>query len=295
MPVPLLGDVIGYPASGEVVSRGTRCEARAPLAGFNLRHYCSGGSATPLRFLSRRDEVVGEEAVTTGPALVKVMTYSPFPRNLHGGDGGMASKIIAAAAGQMPIDIMGFQECNDATCTSRGAKELGGMKGDFTAVTSFPGLPRRHATVIAFRTAAFELLASGGVEVAEDRHDQHLRGASWVRLRHTASGKTVFFAKHDGPTLDNSGGLCGDEATAYKILEMISSNAHVGDRMILVGDSKEVGTLRCHIPHQFSHPHSADFSASSGNVFSACARMVNTTVTPQGGSDRSLLSAVFEL
>merc|ERR1711879_1144407 len=165
------------------------------------------------------------------------------------------------------------------------------------------------AIALAYRTAAFEELGWGKADVAEDRMgSQHYgkRCVVWVRLKHKASGKTIFYMNHHGPTPVDSGGMCGNEATAYNLLKVIADNALVNSSIIFSGDfnsswlilsadgksffwREEIAHLSCHADHQFGNPVITDMWGID-NFFTGCARYVNGTVMPKGGGDHNALS-----
>jgi len=250
---------------------------------------------------------------------VKVLTYNLYWWNLFNqrkGNNGEAGKNIAAFAKDAPFDLMGFQECEDVSWPLRDAKSAG-MGDDYTTIVG------RYATAIAYRTSAFTQLATGQIDVAEDvpgKFHFGKRVAQWVRLTHKASGKPVFFINHHGPTSPNTGGLCGNKATAYNLLKAIASNAKVGDAVIFVGDfnapmmmptgpnashvrdcnnggcawCEEAGNLDCHIPHAFANPE-IDDGWGIDNFYSTCTKTVSSKVMPKGGSDHNALYTIFEL
>jgi len=92
------------------------------------------------------------------------------------------------------------------------------------------------------------------------------------------------------------------------LLKVIAENAMVGDAVIFGGDfngawliggyghhvQEEIGRISCHIDHAFSNPTNDDMWGID-NFFASCAKVVNTTVMPKGGSDHFALNAVFEI
>jgi hypothetical protein len=167
---------------------------------------------------------------------VKVLTYNLYWWHLFGvqhGNGGSAGKLIADASAEVPFDLMGFQECEDPGLVLRDA----GLRDNYTFLSHRPPL----AICIAFRTAAWTLLDHGHDDVAEDGDwirglNFGSRAAMWVRLRHAASNRSMFFMNHHGPLPINSGGLCGGSATGLNLLNVIAKQAHKDDAVIVVGD-----------------------------------------------------------
>jgi endonuclease/exonuclease/phosphatase (EEP) superfamily protein YafD len=218
----------------------------------------------------------------------------------------MAGKNIAKAAESEAFDLMAFQECEDVSWPLRDAKNAGVVDDYATIVWNV----KPFMTAVAIRTSVFDILAQGKVEVADDSHHQYYgrRGVIWARLHHKPSGRYVFFVNHHGPTPVNTGGLCGNAATAYNILKVIATNAMVGDAVLLAGDfnaawmiggfghswEEEVGRIDCHLDHMFANPVNDDMWGID-NFFASCAKLVNKTVLPKGGSDHYALSAVFEI
>jgi hypothetical protein len=177
---------------------------------------------------------------TTIDVRLKVLSYNLYWWSLYGvrkGNAewpygpGSASVLIADASKSEPFDVMGFQECKDP---ERVLSEAG-LLGNYT----FYHGP--HDTCVAFRNATWSLLGSGHSEVAEDgdfvrKNYWSKRTGQWLRLRHKASGRVLFFVNHHGPLPLHSGGLCGGLATAYNLLQLISNNMESTDAVVLVGD-----------------------------------------------------------
>lgn len=235
------------------------CRGEVPLQGWDLRETCSGG------------------------LQVKVLSYNLFWWNLfgqRGGNGGSASRLISDNG---PFDIMGFQECDDVQRVLRDA----GMEGTHTAIRA------GHATSIAYRKDAWQELASGKEDVAEDNRFQYYgkRGVGWARLRHKQSGKTVFVVNHHGPLQVNTGGLCGGEATAYNMLKVIGLHSEADDLKILLGDlnaDRTSTTQRTLV--QYMHQVKTDWVDA---IFSSCKAGSSATLG-KGGSDHNAISAVFK-
>jgi hypothetical protein len=226
--------------------------------------------------------------------------FGPKPKGREGADG-IAGKNMAKFAKDVPYDLIGFQECEDITWPLKDAKAAG-MTDEFVT------FPYKMAVALAYRKSVFEELSRGGGEVGEDRADQHYgrREVQYVRLKHKASGKTVFFINHHGPTPVNTGGMCGPSGTAYNILKVIGENAMVGDHVVLTGDFnnwsngpdgkilEEIGAISCHLPHIFSNPKVEDVWGID-NIFASCARTIETTVMERGGSDHFALNVVIDI
>merc|ERR1712087_1103741 len=71
----------------------------------------------------------------------------------------------------------------------------------------------------------FQEVSRGRAFVAEDQQGNFHYGkrvVQWMRLKHKASGKIVSFFNHHGPTPPNTGGMCGNKATAYQILKQMA-------------------------------------------------------------------------
>lgn len=230
-----------------------------------------------------------------GPtSRVKVLTYNLYWWNLFGvrkSAGGKSGHLIHETSQTEPYDIMGFQECDDASWPMKDA----GLADQFEVVTG------GHALAIAYRTNAFELIEHGEDEVAEDREDQWYgkRDAQWARLRHRGTSKTVFFVNHHGPLPVNTGGLCGGAATAYNILKMIALNSHRHDAVIFVGDfnaNEKCPTLQ----RLKEHFHTGFTGKSFGgidNVFTSCGpdSVLEKRNLGAGGSDHDALSVVLRV
>merc|ERR1711971_263339 len=195
--------------------------------------------------------------------------------------------------------------CEDINLVLQHLKE----QGVADEYATYPFTAR--ATAIVWRKAAFDLVTQNTVYVAEDNSNQYYgkRIVQFVRLIHKASQKPVFFANHHGPLSPATGGICGNQATAYHILKVIADNAKVGDSVILVGDFnapwemlvngeykwfEEAGNIDCHLPHVFG---TATIDAGWGidGVYSSCTRLVQGDVMPKDGSDHVGLSVILDL
>jgi hypothetical protein len=300
------GDVpIPWESSGEKVGP---CNVDKPKAGWHLNNFCSPSAEVPTSKISHAERFLRSSSNDDDSSQLKVLTYNLFWWNLFEkgkGENGAAGKNIAASAKEKPFDLMGFQECEDVAWPLRDAKEAG-MADEFTTIIN------NHATAIAYRTAVFEEISRGGMDVTEDGPSQHYgsRGAYWVRLHHKPTGRKVFFMNHHGPTPINTGGTCGQEGVAYKLLKIIADYAKQGDAMILVGDfnilwlnpapggfggwQDEHAFLDCHFKHDFANPTIEDMWGLD-NFYSACVKPVNGTVMDKGGSDHNALSFIYEI
>mmetsp|Transcript_83136 Transcript_83136/g.209558 ORF Transcript_83136/g.209558 Transcript_83136/m.209558 type:complete len:453 (-) Transcript_83136:80-1438(-) len=206
---------IEWSSSGATVGDGHWCQTSAPSDGWTLKH-CSAGTDA------------GHE--------VKVLTYNLFWWNLYGvrhGNGDSASHLIQAMSHPVPFDVMGFQECEDGN----RVLAAGGLAGQYQ-VFMFGPMSKTTALCMAFRKASFSLISQGQAWVAEDEASQYFgkRALQWMRLHHTVSGRTLFFANHHGPLRVGSGGKCGGGVTGLKLLTAIAQNAKPGDAIVLLGD-----------------------------------------------------------
>jgi endonuclease/exonuclease/phosphatase family metal-dependent hydrolase len=228
-----------------------------------------------------------------GPAVqVKVMTYNLFWWNLFQitkGNGDSASTLIRQAGMPEPYDIMGFQECEDPFLVIGHA----GLSNEYEIIKDTSS--KSAALCIAVRRGSWAILARGLATVAEDQK-YGLRQAQWVRLRHMASGKTVFFVNHHGPLPMNSGGICGGYATAHRLLHVVAANGRPGDAIVLLGDfnagdtSQTIQFVEQHL-HRVFHGTTLD---GADNVFSNVAQ-ASAQNLGSGGSDHDALSVVLHL
>lgn len=260
----------GWAASGQVAGSGW-CQGEVPVNTWDVRSTCS--SSTPLR--------------------VKVLTYNLYWWNLftqRGGNSGSAGKLIAAASQPVPYDFMGFQECDDVARVLQDA----GLASTFTAVAG------THATAVAYRTAAWEALASGQEDVAEDQPSQYYgrRAATWVRLRHRTTSRTVLFVTHHGPLQVGSGGACGGVATAYNILRLVGKRAGAGDAVVLTGDFNSgpgTGTVQT-LDGYLYRLYTGNSFGGIDHIYGSCAGpAVSTRNLGGGGSDHDALDAMLQI
>merc|ERR1711982_320063 len=147
----------------------------------------------------------------------------------------------------------------------------------------------------------WKIISKGLKAVTEDRPEQYygFRNVQWARLRNKRNRKTVFFANHHGGLPLHTGGICGGEATAYKMLQVIAENAHSGDAIIFTGDfnagvhTSEIKTLDKHIHRIFTG------TAIGGidHIYSNCekSKMVSARKLGTGGSDHDAIEAVIKI
>jgi len=231
--------------------------------------------------------------VSGAPIQVKVLSYNLFWWNLFGrrhGNGGSAGKLIAKNSASGNYDLMGFQEADDVYRVLRDS----GLQGRY-------GVLAGSGMGLAYEKSRWQLLSHKMVAVGEDRREQWYgrRNVLFGRIRHRASGKTVFFGTHHGPLPVNTGGLCGGRATAYNILKTIATNAKSGDAIIMVGDfnsgvrSSEIRTLDQHLFRVFTG------TAIGGidHIYSNCGKKhtVRAQKLGRGGSDHDAIEAVMNL
>jgi len=267
------------------------CRLAALLLSLLRRSHCYDGCRDAIAAIPHR--LWSPEA--DGPALsVKVLSYNLFWWNLfgqRGGNGDSAGKLIAAAMKPEPFDFMGFQECEDA-------KRVLGPVG---LLDHFTVLQGPHAICAAYRTGAWELLDSGNGEVAEDMRTNFYgrRGAMWLRLRNTDTGRTVVFVNHHGPLSVNSGGTCGGLQTATNLLGLMAAHGQDGDSLLLVGDfNANAASLTIQgLWHRLTHVHNGVSFGGVDNIFSNVGRshVVRTENLGSGGSDHDAISAVIQL
>jgi len=261
-------------AGGAVSGRGQWCEARAPARGWTLKKCGAAGGAQE----------------------VKILTYNLYWWNLFGeqfrkGNGGSAGKLIARGGKGKPYDFMGFQECDDVARVLADA----GLQG------SHAGIAGGHAVAIAYRRAAWTKLDDGMDEVGEDRADQWwgTRGAQWARFKHASNGRTVFVVNHHGPLPVGTGGRCGPQATAWRILKAIGDHARTGDAVIVVGDfNADAGTATARELGQRLHRvYTGTSFGGVDHVFSSCGgdRVVSKRNLGAGGSDHDALEVVLRV
>eukprot|EP00929_Paragymnodinium_shiwhaense_P090695 TRINITY_DN50847_c0_g1_i1.p1 TRINITY_DN50847_c0_g1~~TRINITY_DN50847_c0_g1_i1.p1 ORF type:complete len:366 (+),score=62.93 TRINITY_DN50847_c0_g1_i1:117-1214(+) len=220
---------------------------------------------------------------------VKALTYNLYWWNLFGkrrGNGRSAGRLIKKAAGAEPFDVAGFQECEDPERIMRDA----GMNH------ALYDYVRLDSSALAFKRTRFEVLDRGaGDYVAEDfGRFTYLRGALWARLHEKATGKKLFVVNHQGPLPVNTGGVCGGEATAYNLLNIIRTHSQTGDALLLLGDfnadkgSTTVGTLEEYMQHPMDNWVDHFFSNCGGSAVKEALKL------GKGGSDHDALSIVIE-
>jgi len=224
------------------------------------------------------------------PSDVKVLTYNLWWFKLGHPPSHARSMVIQQTA-TPPYDFMGFQECENVEFILKTA----GMLGQYLIYKG------PHAMAMAVRSDRWAVLSQGVADVAEDSKLQYFgkRSAIWVRAREKATGKTVFFMNHHGPTPVGSGGLCGGPATAYHLLKLIHDQAERQDAVVFTGDfNSDPASTTMKALTKFLHP-SFTFTPHGDvdQIFSNLgpAGVVSARVLPQGGSDHHPLQAVLRL
>lgn len=229
-----------------------------------------------------------------GPSInIKVLSYNLFWWHLfkvEGGRGGSAGHLIRDTS-QPPYDVMGFQECEDP-------EKVLGPSGLLQEYEMFQGT---HAICMAYRKDTWQLLVKGETDVAEDMRTEYYgtRGTQWMRLQHKASGRHLFFVNHHGPLSVNSGGLCGGQATAFNILNIMAKHGQVGDVLMLVGDFNANAASRT-LQSLWGHLHAVYNSKSFGGVDNILANVGKSEVLlgeeiGSGGSDHQAISAIISV
>jgi len=231
--------------------------------------------------------------VRGAPLQVKVLSYNLFWWNLFGrrnGHGGSAGRLVAKGAASGSYDLIGFQEADDVKRVLRDA----GLQGQY-------GVLAGGCMGWVYQRSRWQLLSHGWAPVAEDRREQWYgsRSVQFGRVRHKATGKTLFFANHHGPLPVNTGGLCGGRATAYNILKTIAMNAKSGDAIVMVGDfnsarrSSEIRTLDQYMFRIFS----GTVIGGIDHIYSNCGgqHAVRAKKLGRGGSDHDAIEAVLHL
>lgn len=152
---------------------------------------------------------------------------------------------------------------------------------------------------MAYRRAAWTQLATGQVDVSEDKPKQYFgrRAVQWVRLAHKDVGKTLFFLNHHGPLPVGTGGVCGPQVTAENILRVVAENSVQGDVVVVVGDfnsgvnSQVIQFMQSRLWHVFS----GTFAGGIDHIFSNLdgEAIVKTMNIGQGGSDHDAIFAVL--
>mmetsp|Transcript_30977 Transcript_30977/g.66636 ORF Transcript_30977/g.66636 Transcript_30977/m.66636 type:complete len:582 (+) Transcript_30977:178-1923(+) len=226
---------------------------------------------------------------------IRILTYNLFWWNLFNlrhGNGNSAGRLIQDQNAIEEFDVMGFQECEDP------GKVLDpvGLSG------TFEGMLSGHAICMAYNKQKWQLLANGTDDVGEDMATKYYgrRGVQWMRLSSLeVPDRKLFFMNHHGPLSVNSGGVCGGQATAYNLLQVMARRAEVGDILVLVGDfnanaaSLTVQTLWSHLVQAFAGTSFGGVDNIFTNIDSH--NVVSTSILGSGGSDHDAISATLNV
>jgi hypothetical protein len=299
------GPIPPWTPTGPTEGAGKWCAIQGPPADWNLKNYCpksNSGAAARIKVLTYN--------------LQWWKNYQQYPK-VHGNtmNPAIGANIVKYDKIE-PFDIMGMQECEIMSKVIDSAKSQG-LSGTWVTKEDWNGKYDGSSVDIgiAYKSETFDYINYGQGFVAEDApkgtNYYGKRAAQWLRLKHKASGQTVFALNHHGPTAVGVGGVCGGKGTAYQLLKMIADNAQVGDQIFMVGDfnapsvleippgsgkwqyTEEIGTLACHIPHIYTVPN-VQTVWGIDNFFANCATAVTKTQMGKGGSDHWALSVLYE-
>jgi len=197
---------------------------------------------------------------------LKVMSFDMYwwdLKSIRKGKSAFASgKLIADSHKEEPIDLLGFQESEDADFTL----ETAGLRDEFQVISG------KGALAMAYRKENWAVMDQGQTGIGADVNLDGARDVQWVRLQHKETQKKVFFMNTYGPGPVNTGGLCGNEATAFNMLKAAALNSHTEDAIVLVGDfnadsqSPMLSTLGQHLHHAYS----GSFADGVDNFFTSC-------------------------
>jgi len=188
----------------------------------------------------------------------------------------------------LPFDIMGFQECLDVNWMLAKA----GMSGEYD------GRQGPEEVCVAWRKSTFQYVGDGFGYVSEDKQTEfwRKRGAQWLKLVHTGSGRNVVFINHHGPLPRDTGGSCGGVGTATNILSLIASQAKPGDAVVLLGDFNSGGnsqTIQA-LSQRMNRNAFGTVWGGLDNIFSNLDA-VSSNNLGNGGSDHQAMAAMLSL
>jgi len=151
-------------------------------------------------------------------ASVTVVSYNLYWWNVR--QNNRWSELWSRIRGESPLDLIGFQECEDVADVVRHS----GLSG----FEYYLG-PKPNPAPLAWNAQVFSKIGGPGNKwIASDQWgNRHL---NWVRLRHKSSGATVFFANTHGP-LGNCGTTVGNNW-----LSGVNENRQSGDTVVFTGD-----------------------------------------------------------
>mmetsp|Transcript_83134 Transcript_83134/g.209554 ORF Transcript_83134/g.209554 Transcript_83134/m.209554 type:complete len:357 (+) Transcript_83134:57-1127(+) len=238
-------------------------------------------------------------AADAPPLQLKVFSYNLFwwklfdkgqfaQPNFHlRTQGNTGTHLLAQAAGEEHFDVMGFQECNDE----------GWLLAQAGLADRYQIFRDKHSCM-AYSRASWSLLGRGVEWVALDAQ-YGPRPAQWMRLRHIATGRVIFFVNHHGPIPINSGGKCGGAAVAHNILRLVSTKAVPGDTVVMTGDfnsdasSSTIQQLQVRLRPAFKGTAFGGVDYIFSNL--AGGALVSSKNWGGGGSDHDALDAVVRL
>jgi len=240
-----------------------------------------------------------EPAAEAPPVRLRVLTYNLFSGKLFNQgqlgqpdlhlntEGDRGTELLAQAAEAEQYDVMGFQECHDERLLLAKA----GLEDRYEIF-------RHKHSCMAYSRSNWTLLGKGMEWVAMDEQSGP-RPAQWMRLKHTKTGRALFFVNHHGPIPVNSGGKCGGAAVAHSILSLVKTKATAGDAVVLTGDFNSDAssvTIR-KLQERLRQASRGTAHGGVDHIFSNLGKegLVSSKNWGNGGSDHDALSAVLQV
>jgi len=232
-----------------------------------------------------------------GGGQLKVLTYNLFWWRLfdqQGAKGGAPFRLIAGSDRPQPYDVMAFQECNDGDYVLQQA----GLADHYAL---FRGLGSDTTAIcLAVHTPTWEVRAHGAAVVGDDGPEEYYgqRAAQWARLARRGGGPSTFVMNHHGPTPLDSGGRCGGEVTAHKLLALIQAHAEYGDAVVLLGDFNAglASETQRSLGQRLSRVYQGSVFGGIDEIYTNIrAAPVAERNLGRGGSDHDALAAVLPL
>jgi hypothetical protein len=242
-------------------------------------------------------------APTTGAAArFKMLTMNMVWWNVGqpSDAGDLPEAIIRTSADPYMYDAISMQECKEPD----GMLQKLGPDADKYGVVAEGG-----SLCTLYRKDLWTLQAHGVEAVAvdqvgvEESAGTGNRSVQWLRLENSETGRSFFCMNYHGPLPLNSGGGCGGEITAQRIIRVIMQNAREGDAVVLSGAFNAKGftpviqVLEQHglgvfkVSHDGTSEYGTDFVISNVDA----ASLVSSANMGRAGRFHDVLGVIFEV
>ncbi|CAK0872475.1 unnamed protein product [Prorocentrum cordatum] len=208
--------------------------------------------------------------------------------------------VIRSSGEPYMYDAIGLQECKEPR---RLLKKLGPDAEEYDVIEEGSGLCTLYLKdQWTLQGHGLEAVAVDQASVEESVGVSN-RSVQWLRMVHSETRRPFFVMNYHGPLPLNSGGGCGGEVTAQRLIGVIMQNALEGDAVILSGAFNAKGftpviqVLEQHglgvfkVSHDGSSEYGEDFVISNAGA----ASLISSANLGRGGRFHDVLGVIFEI